>query len=595
MSGQPMRSTSNGYKFFHLMLAITIFMVLICSATISSILYTRWNQTLNKQNEEFMRYAASQALNGIENMMRNCESTARNIYSDSTVASLFLGADAGNVNYTLFHQFMLVNNSFENYVATNSDIKSIVIYKLDPALITDGKNIRDIESFERQDLMRQAIDARGKEVWVTFEEEGEGTKILLLKYININRPGGVLAIEMNQARLSSLYKGDDNAKYLLYLLSDGRIMFRSNPDVRIGRETLNDVERSVRKDQVFAKFGQGRAAYYSYSVNVNEALSFVILYDAYELGKEKRSIAKYVWLCTGFFVLIGVALAIWFSTRFAHIIERLANKMKAIEQGKHRLTPDATRIREIAALDRTLCRMAQTIDGLTEDVARTERQKVESEIKYLQMQMNPHFLYNLLSAVRWMAFRGSETKIVQIIDLLSDFYKIALSKGKDVIALKSEIELIEHYVALHNCCLHDQIELTVRVDPACEQVPISKMTLQPFVENSIIHGRVHGRMLHIEVDIRKQRDRFEMTIRDDGMGVKDEFIAYIDSLNKGETSAYRVGYGVTNTFARLKLFDRHAEIRVRRGDPGTIVELSFSVERQQVPEAMPRYDHDLSG
>ncbi|MFC4101326.1 sensor histidine kinase [Paenibacillus xanthanilyticus] len=595
MNGQPMLSTNDGFKFFHLLLALTISMVLLCSATISSVLYTRWNQTLNGQNEEFMRYAASQALNGIENIMRNCELTARNIYSDSTVANLFLGADGGNVNYALFHQFMLVNSSFENYVETNSDIKSIVIYKLDPNLITDGKNIREIGSFKRQDLMQKAIEARGKELWVTYEEAGEGTKILLLKYINVNRPGGVLAIEMNQARLSSLYKGDENANYLLFLLSDGRIMFRSQPDVRIGKETLDAMERNVADDHLFAKLEQGRTAYYSYSARVNEAMSVVMLYDAYELGKEKRSIAQYVWICTGFFVLIGVALAIWFSTRFAQIIERLANKMKAIEQGHHHLTPDAPRIREIAALDQTLCRMARTIDGLTEDVARTERQKVESEIKYLQMQMNPHFLYNLLSAVRWMAYRSSETKIVQIIDLLSDFYKIALSKGRDVIALPSEIQLVEHYVALHNCCLHDQIRLTVRAEPACEHVPISKMTLQPFVENSIIHGRVHGRQLHIEVDLRKQGDRMVITVRDDGMGVKDEFIAYIERLNNGEASAERVGYGVTNTFTRLKLIDRHAEIRVERGNPGTIVQLSFSVEQRQPAEAMPRSDREFLG
>ncbi|MFC0215005.1 sensor histidine kinase [Paenibacillus chartarius] len=588
MGGQSIRATNNGYKFFHIILAFNILTVLVCSATISSILYERLNQTLNSQNEEFMHYATSQALNGVENIMKNCELTARNIYSDSTVANLFLGAYSGNVNYTLFHQFMLINNSFENYVATNNDIKSITIYKMDPELITDGKNIRSIESFKRQDLMQKAIEAHGKEVWVAYEEEGGGVKILLLKYLNVNLPGGILAVEMNQDRLSSLYKGDKNAKYLLYLMSEGNIIFSSNPDFRIGKETLDDVGQSVHRNRGFAKLEQSQTAYYSYSGKVNEAISVVILYDAYELGREKRSIAKYVLICTCFFVLIGVALAVWFSTRFAQIIEKLANKMKAIENGNIHLSPDPTSIREIAALDRTLCRMARRIDGLTEEVARTERQKVESEIKYLQMQMNPHFLYNLLSAVRWMAFRKSETNIVQIIDLLSDFYKIALSKGRDLITIHSEIQLIEHYVALQNCCLSDPIKLTVRVDRACKSLQISKMTLQPFVENSIIHGRVHGRMLHITVDIRKQGDRFVMTIEDDGMGIKEEVIAYIESLNKGETSAYKVGYGVTNTFARLKLFDRNAGIRVYRGNPGTIVELSVSAEQHRESDAVTR-------
>jgi two-component system sensor histidine kinase YesM len=581
MNVNKMRWIRNDFKFFHIILAFNILIVLISSVTISSIIYGRLNLTLNKQNEEFMHYANSQALNGIENIMKNTELLARNIYSDSTVASLFLGKNSGNVDYVLFNKFMSINNIFENYTTTNNDIKSISIYKIDPELITDGKNIKSMESFKRQDLMKQAMDARGKDVWVTYEEEGEGTKILLLKYLNINLPGGILAIEMNQERLSNLYKAEENAKYLFYLLSEGNIVFSSNQKVQIGKETLDNVEKNVERDKVFTKLKKDNNFYYSYYGKVNNALTVVILYDAYELEKEKRSIAKYVVICTCFFVLIGVLLAILFSTRFAHNIEKLVKKIKAIEKGNLNILPDKNSIREISALDRTLYKMALTIEDLTEDIARTERQKVESEIKYLQMQMNPHFLYNLLSAVRWIAYHKNENKIVNIIDLLSDFYKIVLSQGRDIIAIRSEIKLIENYVALQNLCHSDQIKLTVRAGKEYEELLISKMTIQPFVENSIIHGRIHGKIMNIIVDIHKKGDCFVITIVDDGMGVKESFIQYMESLNKGEAAEYKVGYGVTNTFMRLKLLYSNASIHVYQGNPGTIVEISFSVENKQ--------------
>ncbi|MFD0673036.1 sensor histidine kinase [Cohnella sp. GCM10027633] len=566
------------FKFFHIMLAVNIVIVLVCCVTISSIITGRLNRTLNSQNEEFMRYATSQTLNGIENIMKNCELTARNIYSDSTISRLFLGKRSGGVDYALFQQFMDINNLFENYVSTNNDMKSIAIYKMDPDLITDGKNIKSIESFGRQDLMKKAIEARGKDVWVTFDEDGTGTKIMLLKYININLPGGVLAIELNQDKLSSLYKADGDAKYLIYLLSEGDIIFRSNPEAWIGKQMLDDVENSAQSAETFAKIRQGQDFYYSYHGNVNNALTSVILYNAYELEEEKRSIGNYVLLCTCFFILIGVALAILFSKRFSQSIEKLVNKIKAIEKGQRHLLPGTNRIREVAALDRTLCSMALRIEGLTEDITKTERQKVESEIKYLQMQMNPHFLYNLLSAVRWIAYGKNETKIVTIIDLLSDFYKIVLSQGRDIIPIKSEIKLIEYYVALQNLCHSDQIRLDVRMDPAFEELPISKMTIQPFVENSIVHGRIHGKIIHIVVDIRKTEDRFAITISDDGMGVKESFIDYIEKLNRGEAPDNRVGYGVTNTFMRLRLFYGNASIQVCAGNPGTVVEIQFSVD-----------------
>ncbi|SDC27190.1 Sensor histidine kinase YesM [Paenibacillus sp. UNCCL117] len=574
------RIKRNHFKFFHIILAFNILTVLICSVTISFIIYGRLNQTLNMQNEEFMHYATSQALNGLESIIKNSELTARSIYSDSTVTNLFLGKRSGGVDYVLFNQFMNINNIFENYITTNQDIKSISIYKMDPELITDGKNIKSIESFQRQDLMKRAIDARGKDVWVTYEEEGEGIKILLLKYLNINLPGGVLAIEMNQERLTDLYKVEEDAKYLFYVLSEGNIVFRSNQKALIGKETLDNVEKNVERDKVYSKIKQGSNFYYSYYGKVNHALNVVILYDAYELEKEKRSIAKYVMMCTCFFVLIGVLLAILFSTRFAHNIEKLVNKMKSIEKGNLKISPDKSSILEISALDKTLCKMARTIEELTEDIARTERQKVESEFKYLQKQMNPHFLYNLLSAVRWIAFHKNENKIVTIIDLLSDFYRIVLSQGRDIIPIKSEIKLIEKYVALQNLCHSDQIKLNVYVGKEYEDLLISKMTIQPFVENSIIHGRVHGKIINIDVVIHKKGNCVIILIKDNGMGVKDSFIEYIKSLNRGEISDYKVGYGVTNTFMRLKLFYSNASIHVYHGNPGTIVEISFSVENK---------------
>lgn len=574
------RLKKKDFKFFHIILVFNILVPLICSVTISSIIYSKLNQTLDAQNKEFMHYAASQALNGIENIMKNCELTAKNIYSDSTVSALFQGKYHGDVDYTLFTRFMSINSIFENYSTTNNDIKSIVLYKIDPMLITDGKNVRAIESFKRQDLMKKAIEARGKDVWVTYDEDGEGTKIVLLKYINVNLPGGVLAIEMNQERLSSLYKGEENVKYLLYVLSGGEAVFSSNPQVRIGRTALNTVLLQAEKaeqDRTLSKLKQGDDFYYFNNGAINDALSIVVLYDAYELEKEKRSVAKYVWACTCFFVLIGVLLAVVFSTRFARNIEQLVNKMKHIEKGNLRIKPDRNRVREISALDQTLCSMALTIEDLTENIARTERQKAESEIKYLQKQMNPHFLYNLLSAVKWIAFHKQEHKIAGIIDLLSDFYKMVLSQGKEIIPLRSEIKLIENYAALQNLCHSNEIALTVRSGTEHEHLPLCKMTIQPFIENSIVHGKVHGKILHITVDVRQEGDRYVITITDDGMGVNSSFIEYIGNLNKGELPARTMGYGVTNTFMRLRLLYGDAGIRVYPASPGTVVEISFSV------------------
>ncbi|WP_438449245.1 sensor histidine kinase [Gorillibacterium sp. sgz5001074] len=571
------RPKSRDFKFFHIILVFMILTTLLYAVTISSILYGRLNLTLNRQNKEFMQYATSQALNGIENMMKNCEVTARSLYSDGTISSLFLGKYSGNVDYTLFNQFMSINSMFENYTATNNDIKSISIYKLDPELITDGKNIRSIESFKRQDLMQKALDARGKDVWVTTEEEGGETRILLLKYININLPGGVLAIELNQERLNSLYRTGENGNYLFYLWSEGRIAFSSQPNVRIGEDTMDYIERNAYTGQGFSKLKKDSQSYYSYFSKVNQALTVVILYNAYELEREKRAMSKYVILCTCFFVLAGVMLAVLFSKSFALQMEKLMKKIRGIEKGRMRMVPVRTRIREISALDETLCNMALTIDDLSVDIARTERQKVESEIKYLQMQMNPHFLYNSLSAVKWIAYHKKEGQIVRIVDLLSDFYKIVLSQGKDIIPIPSEIQLIEYYVALQNLSHSDQIQLTVRMDPECADLRIGKMTLQPFVENSIIHGKIHGKLLRIQVEIRRRGDGVAVVITDDGMGVKEEFIRYMEALNRGETSDYKVGYGVTNTFMRLKLFDRNARMQVSRGNPGTRVEFTYSV------------------
>jgi len=182
-----------------------------------------------------------------------------------------------------------------------------------------------------------------------------------------------------------------------------------------------------------------------------------------------------------------------------------------------------------------------------------------AELKALQSQINPHFLYNTLDMINWMAYKNMNSEISSAVKKLAKFYKLSLNKGKDVISIEDEVNHVSLYTEIQNMRYSNRISLEIDINDFIRNCKIPKITLQPIVENSITHGifakgDVEGKIL-ITGSI--DNDAIYLKVSDDGIGIRESELPFILSAKKvksNSTSSKGSGYGIKNINERLKLY-----------------------------------------
>lgn len=239
-------------------------------------------------------------------------------------------------------------------------------------------------------------------------------------------------------------------------------------------------------------------------------------------------------------------------------IMELRKKMKMVELGDMDVEAKYTYNDEISDLSKGFNIMIVKIKELIRKNAIHQENLKKSEFKVLQAQINPHFLYNTLDAIVWSAEADNKKEVVNIAKYLSDFFRVALSKGREWIAVKDEILHIESYLSIQKVRYRDILEYTIDIDPRIMDYRILKLTLQPLVENALYHGlknkrgggliRITGRKLD-EVNL-----IFEVS--DNGIGMPSDKLENLRrEINKEEFEIdMKTGFGLSNVNQRIKLY-----------------------------------------
>ena len=165
-----------------------------------------------------------------------------------------------------------------------------------------------------------------------------------------------------------------------------------------------------------------------------------------------------------------------------------------------------------------------------------------AELKALQSQINPHFLYNTLDLINWMADSGLNTDIKKVVKALARFYKVSLSSGKDIISLREELKHVSFYVQIQNIRFENKIDFQIHVPGELLDNAIPKITLQPIVENAILHGILGrtGREGTITIQGKFVNDNIHLIIRDDGVGMRSTHRRHHDGHEPQQNRGQRV-------------------------------------------------------
>ncbi len=254
-------------------------------------------------------------------------------------------------------------------------------------------------------------------------------------------------------------------------------------------------------------------------------------------------------------IAIGFILSLLFTRYLTRPITRLIEHMEVISSGNFSRNPDIESDDELGRIGKQINKMSSHVSALMENRIRDEQEKMDLEIKMLQAQINPHFLYNTLDSIKWIATMQHNTGIVKIVSSLSSLLKNMAKGFNEKVTIRQELDFLDNYVTIEKIRYIELFDVEISVDdPALYKAGIIKLTLQPLVENSIFSGiEPSGKPGLIQIHIYEENQVLYISIRDNGIGISKEDIARMLTDTSRVTKHYMSGIGLPNVDRRIKL------------------------------------------
>ncbi len=209
---------------------------------------------------------------------------------------------------------------------------------------------------------------------------------------------------------------------------------------------------------------------------------------------------------------------------------------------------------EVAVLADSVNGMTESLEELVSKIKEDERKMRKADLRLLQEQINPHFLYNTLDTIVWLIEGNDPDKAVSMVMSLSEFFRLVLSKGKEYITIQEEELHIRSYLEIQHVRYRDILEYEIRIDPELYGYQILKLTLQPLVENSLYHGIKYKRAKgNILVTGKLCGDEVHLTVEDDGVGMEEEELEKLRSEIKKPCKDTEKGFGLANVNERIRM------------------------------------------
>ncbi|MEG2014423.1 MAG: histidine kinase, partial [Clostridia bacterium] len=254
-------------------------------------------------------------------------------------------------------------------------------------------------------------------------------------------------------------------------------------------------------------------------------------------------------------LIVGTALFLYISRLITKPIKQLENAMQRIEHADYFKTEEVSiyASKEVESLAKSFNQMIFKIKDLMDRVVMEQGAQRESELKALQNQINPHFLYNTLDSITWLVQQGKNAQAEEMVVSLARLFRISISKGKQVITVKEELDHVRNYLVIQSIRYSDSFLYTISADENALACKTMKLILQPIVENCIYHGLKNKIDIgKIDICAKKEGEYIVFTIADNGYGMRQE---KIDELIKSfEESNSSDGVGLKNIYQRVMLY-----------------------------------------
>lgn len=386
---------------------------------------------------------------------------------------------------------------------------------------------------------------QGKHDWV----------VSLSRVINFYRGDkkvrGVLLVDMNFSTIGQLCQNVSIGKrgYIYIVDSEDNIIYHPQQQlINIGLKTENSEDFL---GSYLEKSDEGNRLVTVKTVNYTNWKVVAVAYMS-EIVASKKDITAFMGWVLFLCIIFIVSIFAFISAKITQPIKQLEKSMKMVEEGEFNIYIDIKGEDEVVRLSRAFNLMVSKVRMLMDQIIIEQEAKRKSELDALQSQINPHFLYNTLDSIVWMAENEKSEDVIIMVTALARLFRISISRGKNIISVEQEIEHAKNYLIIQKVRYKNKFQFEITVQEEVLKYRTLKLILQPLIENSIYHGieyMVDEGLIKIAVDIVDGKLLYEVS--DNGLGIEPE---KLQNLLEYETeSKSGSGVGVKNVHERIQL------------------------------------------
>lgn len=374
---------------------------------------------------------------------------------------------------------------------------------------------------------------------------------------------GIFHLSVYESYLSNIYKNVDIGKGadLFIIDSKGIVMSSINPEIVVGEAygnshlILNIGKTQDDGKQTFPLSTKNGKYLAAYSPIADTDWYIVSTIPFSNLNYESRNIGLNIaYLGLGCF-LLAILLSYIISMSISYPLKNLVKKMNEAQKGNLSVRIIDNNRDELAEATWNFNRMVNEISILLTNIKNKENQKRAAELKALQAQINPHFLYNTLNTIKWLAGVQKAENVSNLVNSLLQLLHVSMGKGSEFITVREEIEYIGNYVNIQEYRYCNKFKIHMDIEEAAMELKIPRFILQPIVENSLIHGigPMEGQGL-ISIKVYFNNGKLKITVTDNGVGMLDDKVSNILTDGADTGKARFSGIGIKNVDERIKLY-----------------------------------------
>lgn len=544
----------NDLKIKYKLIAIISIIMLVC------LLFTIVGfQYAFKSYDEQIYRKSSQVLimssNQIEDELKNIEELSFNILKDNTLQTNLMKSKEEITNYEQYQIESEIWEKLTSYIGNEKYIQSIYLFDQYGREYRAGRdNSEKIDKYKSK-LFKKSIAGDGSNVWVSFEDSSNliysTRQIKAYKNLSFELLA-TLVIEVNLDEIVKELPREWDGQEGGIIISNSERPFYLENNILNYEQLIFPIKNS---QGYLIKKEKGRTFFITYSKSPYADWTY---WNIIPFGAMFAKVTAMKYIVIIIFLLLysgAIFLAIKFSKHITNPIEKLVSSMKSVQKGDFNI-PESKKSNEynyhneVGILHNNFYMMIDRINELIKENYEKQLLIKDTEFKALQSQINPHFLYNTLESINWLAKINNQQKISNMVESLGYLLRNAISIKEDVITVREELEIVKHYVTIQKFRFEDRLNFEIEINEQEMDCIVPKLVVQPLVENSINYAlETMIECCRIKVMVEKVENDLHIIVEDNGIGMDKD---HLENVMKGEYKSKGNGIGLKNIESRIK-------------------------------------------